>query len=222
MILLIDNYDSFVYNLSRYFTEMGCETLVCRNDSLTLNEIEQMCPQAIVLSPGPGTPQQAGICIDVVRQFSGKIPLLGVCLGHQAIAAAFGAKIVRAVEPVHGRTSLIEHQDSALFTGLPNPFPATRYHSLVVAEKSLPPQLQVTARTMDGAVMAIQHTTAVVHGLQFHPESILTQSGHAMLRSYLKLAGIPATEVTLRELTASPQATDAESEPPGTAPVIAW
>lgn len=200
MILLIDNYDSFVYNLARYLAELGCETEVVRNDAVTVDDIRRRQPSAIVLSPGPGTPAQAGICLEVVQQLWAEIPLLGVCLGHQTIAAAMGADIVRAPEPVHGRTTLVHHDGSDLFAGLPNPFRATRYHSLVVDEETLPSTLRVSARTADGVVMALEHTSAPVFGVQFHPESILTESGHALLRAFLKRAGIGAQSPPLTEL----------------------
>lgn len=190
MILLIDNYDSFVYNLARYLTELGCETVVRRNDAVTVAEVARLDPQAVVLSPGPGTPQQSGICIPLIQELTGTVPILGVCLGHQAIAAALGAEVIRAEEPVHGRTSLIQHDGSTLFSGLPNPLRATRYHSLIVDESTLPGELRVTARTADGIPMALEHSGKPLFGVQFHPESILTEAGHALLANFLTVAGI--------------------------------
>ncbi len=195
MILLIDNYDSFVFNLARYVTELGVESEVVRNDAISVAHAIEMKPQAIILSPGPCTPAEAGICVDLAREVSGTIPLLGVCLGHQAIAAAFGADIVRAPEPVHGRTSLVTHDGRSLFQGLPNPLRVTRYHSLVADEKSLPDELEVTSRTADGLVMAFEHRQHSTYGVQFHPESILTQTGHALVRNFLLLSGIEALDV---------------------------
>tara|TARA_R110002072_G_scaffold303099_1_gene493438 strand:- start:153400 stop:154098 length:699 start_codon:yes stop_codon:yes gene_type:complete len=194
MILLIDNYDSFVFNLARYVTELGVEAEVVRNDAVSMCDVIESKPEAIILSPGPCTPSEAGICVELVREVSGRIPLLGVCLGHQAIAAAFGAGIVRAPEPVHGRTSQITHDATRLFEGLPNPLRVTRYHSLIADEKSLPDELKVTSRTDDGLVMAIEHRQHPTFGVQFHPESILTQMGHALMRNFLMLAGIEASE----------------------------
>lgn len=190
MILLIDNYDSFVFNLARYVTELGTEAEVVRNDAISVEDVIESKPDAIILSPGPCTPAEAGICVDLVREVSGTIPLLGVCLGHQSIAAAFDADIVRAPEPVHGRTSLIAHDATRLFEGLPNPLRVTRYHSLIANEKSLPDELKVTSRTDDGLVMAIEHRQHLTFGVQFHPESILTHMGHALLRNFLLLAAI--------------------------------
>lgn len=190
MLLLIDNYDSFVHNLARYLVELGCETRVVRNDEVTLDEIQSIGPEAILLSPGPCTPEEAGICVDTVRRFSGQIPILGVCLGHQAIGAAFGASIIRANEPVHGRTSRIHHDGSSVFRDLPNPLIATRYHSLIVEESELPPELNVIARTGDKTPMAIAHETHLTVGTQFHPESVLTDHGHKLLASFLSMAGI--------------------------------
>lgn len=184
MLLLIDNYDSFVYNLARYFQELGQETLVVRNDRITPAEITELQPAGIVLSPGPCTPDQAGVCVDVVRTFAASIPILGVCLGHQSIAAAYGGRIVRAAEPRHGQTSPIHHDGQGLFAGLPNPFDATRYHSLIVEESSLPPELLVTAKTTEGTIMAVQHRRLPVFGVQFHPESVLTAGGHQLLRNF--------------------------------------
>lgn len=195
MILIIDNYDSFVFNLARYFRELACEVLVVRNDAISVTEIDSMSPAAIVLSPGPCTPTEAGICLDVVRTLSERIPMLGVCLGHQTIAAALGGEVIRAPEPVHGRTSQIEHNAVRLFDGLPNPMTATRYHSLVVRQESLPVCLRTTARTTDGLVMALEHVARPVFGVQFHPESILTVGGHRLLRNFLKLAGMPNNTV---------------------------
>jgi anthranilate synthase/aminodeoxychorismate synthase-like glutamine amidotransferase len=190
MILLIDNYDSFVHNLARYFVRLGCETCVVRNDAITLDEIAALRPQAIVLSPGPCTPAEAGCSVDVVRHFHREIPLLGVCLGHQAIGAAFGANIIRAPQPVHGRTSQIHHDERGLFQNLPNPLTVCRYHSLIVEEALLPSELVVTARTSDGVVMALAHCELAVVGLQFHPEAVLTQSGYELLGNFLRIAGV--------------------------------
>jgi anthranilate synthase/aminodeoxychorismate synthase-like glutamine amidotransferase len=190
VILLIDNYDSFVHNLARYLAEMGCETEVVRNDALSVAGVRARSPSAIVLSPGPCTPTEAGVSLDLVRELGGAVPILGVCLGHQAIAAALGASVVRAREPVHGQTSLIDHNGCGLFEGLENPFRATRYHSLVVDPGSLPPELQVTARTADDVVMAVEHAEWPLWGVQFHPESVLTQSGPRLLANFLRLAGL--------------------------------
>jgi anthranilate synthase/aminodeoxychorismate synthase-like glutamine amidotransferase len=190
MILLIDNYDSFVYNLARYLAELGCETRVVRNDALAVKDIVALRPAAIVLSPGPGTPRESGVSLDVVRELGSAVPILGVCLGHQAIAYVYGANVVRAPEPMHGRTSRIHHEPTALFDGLPNPLTATRYHSLIVEEESLPPDLAVTARSDDGLVMAIEHRRCPLVGVQFHPESVLTIGGHTLLGNFLTLAGV--------------------------------
>jgi anthranilate synthase/aminodeoxychorismate synthase-like glutamine amidotransferase len=190
MILLIDNYDSFVFNLARYFRELGHEVSVVRNDRIGIADVVAMGPAAIVLSPGPCTPTESGICLDVVRQLGSSIPLLGVCLGHQAIAAALGGEVVRAAEPVHGRTSQVQHDEQRLFAGLPNPLTATRYHSLIVPEDTLPACLRPTARTRDGVLMAFEHTDWPTFGVQFHPESVLTTGGHRLLQNFLELAGI--------------------------------
>jgi anthranilate synthase/aminodeoxychorismate synthase-like glutamine amidotransferase len=195
MIVLLDNYDSFVYNLSRYFRELGCETEVVRNDAVSVADIERMDPQAIVISPGPCTPAQAGISVELVRSICASIPILGVCLGHQSIAEAFGGKVVRAPVPVHGMNWLVRHESTPLFRGIANPFQAARYHSLCVTEENLPAELQVTARTTDGVVMAIEHRTRPVFGVQFHPESVLTESGHLLLANFLTLAGIRAGDL---------------------------
>lgn len=190
MILVIDNYDSFVHNLARYFQRLGQETLVARNDTIDPPAIEQMRPAAIVLSPGPCTPAEAGCSLDVVRHFTGRVPILGVCLGHQAIAAALGGRIVRADEPLHGRTSTITHNRRGIFVGLPDSLTVGRYHSLVVEEASLPPELAISARTAGGAIMALAHRQWPVVGVQFHPESILTECGYEMLAAFLRLAGL--------------------------------
>ncbi|MFO1006075.1 MAG: aminodeoxychorismate/anthranilate synthase component II [Planctomycetaceae bacterium] len=189
MILLIDNYDSFVHNLARYLEELGTEPLVARNDALSIAEIRRLAPQAIVLSPGPCTPHEAGITLDVIRELGGEIPLLGVCLGHQAIGVSFGAKLRRAREPVHGRTSLVEHSGVGLFESLPQPMRTMRYHSLVLEDVVSP--LRVTARTIDGIVMAVEHEQLPIWGVQFHPESVLTDGGHQLLSNFLHLAGVP-------------------------------
>ncbi len=190
MILLIDNYDSFVFNLARYIVELGLETEVVRNDAISVDDVRRLSPQAVILSPGPCTPNEAGICIDLVRELNDDVPMLGVCLGHQAIAAAFGASIVRATEPVHGRTSLITHDGSRLFAGVPNPCRVTRYHSLVADEASMHDDLRITARTNDRLIMAFEHRSLPVFGVQFHPEAVLTQSGHRLLANFLTAAGL--------------------------------
>lgn len=190
MILVIDNYDSFVHNLARYLQRLGQPTEVVRNDELDVAAVRALRPAAIVLSPGPCTPQEAGISLEVVAQLHRELPLLGVCLGHQAIAAALGGEVVRAHRPMHGRESLVLHEGSGLFAGLASPLQAGRYHSLVVDEVSLPAELAVTARTPDGVVMAIAHRRYPVFGVQFHPESILTPCGYAVLANFLHLSGL--------------------------------
>jgi anthranilate synthase/aminodeoxychorismate synthase-like glutamine amidotransferase len=187
MILLIDNYDSFVYNLARYVRELGEVPLVRRHDAVTVDEIGALGPSHIIISPGPCTPAEAGISTEVVRQLGERIPVLGVCLGHQCIGAAYGAEIVRAGRPMHGKVSRIHHQAQGLFAGLPSPFTATRYHSLVIAPASIPPALKVTATSEDGEIMAVQHASNPVHGVQFHPESVLTEEGRRILRNFLDL-----------------------------------
>lgn len=191
MLLLIDNYDSFVYNLARYLVELGCETKVIRNDTMNVATVRLLKPEAIVISPGPCTPNEAGISIELIRELSDSIPILGVCLGHQAIAAAFGGNIVRAPEPVHGRTSLVEHSGTGLFADLPSPLKVGRYHSLIVDEATLSPELIITARTEDGIPMSLQHRTRPLFGVQFHPESVLTVAGRPLLANFLRLAGLP-------------------------------
>ncbi len=191
MILLIDNYDSFVYNLARYFELLGQPTRVVRNTDIQAAGVRAARPDAVVLSPGPCAPRQAGCSVDVVATLHRELPILGVCLGHQAIAEALGARIVRATEPVHGRTARIWHDGQGIFAGLPNPLTGCRYHSLVIEEASLPECLQVCARTADGIIMAIRHRQFPVVGVQFHPESILTEAGFALLAGFLRLAGLP-------------------------------
>ena len=185
MLLMIDNYDSFTYNLVQYLGELGQEVVVYRNDQITLDEIEKLAPSHVVISPGPCTPDDAGISVSLVQAFADTLPILGVCLGHQSIAQAFGGMIVRAKRLMHGKTSFIEHQGSGLFSGVPSPFQATRYHSLVVRQDSLPECFEVTARADDGEIMAIRHAENPIHGVQFHPESILTQYGHKQLQNFL-------------------------------------
>jgi len=184
MILMLDNYDSFTYNLVQYFSELGETVKVYRNDQITINEIEELKPKHIVISPGPCRPDQAGISIDVVNQFKGKIPILGVCLGHQAIGQAFGGKIVHAKTIMHGKTSLINHNNQGVFKELKNPFTATRYHSLVVEKISCPDCFDITAWTDDEEIMGIKHKTLPIEGVQFHPESILSEHGHDLLRNF--------------------------------------
>ncbi len=186
MILLIDNYDSFTWNLYQYFCELGAEVLVKRNDELTLAEIASLAPEKIVISPGPCTPDESGISLDVICRYAGKTPLLGVCLGHQAIAQVFGAAIVRAAQVMHGKTSLIEHNGEGVFKGLNNPLTVTRYHSLVIDPPTLPADFIVTARSASGEIMGIRHRQWDLEGVQFHPESILSEQGHQLLENFLK------------------------------------
>jgi anthranilate synthase component 2 len=185
MLLMIDNYDSFTYNLVQYFAELGAEVTVRRNDEITLRQAEELQPQYIVVSPGPCTPNEAGISVPLIRACAGRIPILGVCLGHQSIGQAFGGRIVHAQQLMHGKTSRIHHNNTSVFTGLENPFTATRYHSLVIERATLPDGLEITAWTDDGEIMGVRHRTLNVHGVQFHPESILTEHGHDMLRNFL-------------------------------------
>ncbi len=189
MIVLIDNYDSFVYNLARYVRELGEMPLVRRHDAVTVDEIAALAPSHIIISPGPCTPNEAGISTEVVRQLGERIPVLGVCLGHQCIGAAYGGEIVRAGRPMHGKPSRIHHQGHGLFAGLPSPFTATRYHSLVIAPASVPTDLRVTATSEDGEIMAVQHARNPVYGVQFHPESVLSEQGYRLLDHFLH--GIP-------------------------------
>jgi len=187
MILVIDNYDSFTFNLVQYLGSMGRELKVFRNDAVTLEEIERLAPESIVISPGPGRPENSGIIIDTIKRFSGRIPILGVCLGHQAIGAAFGGEVVSAPQIMHGKTSEIFHDGRTIFRGLPTPFRATRYHSLVVSPDNLPGCLEISAKTEDGVIMGLRHREMVVEGVQFHPESILTDIGMKLLSNFVSL-----------------------------------
>jgi anthranilate synthase component II len=190
MILVIDNYDSFTYNLVHYLNELGAETVVHRNDAISVEEALGLRPEAILLSPGPCTPNEAGICLGLVGQAPESLPIFGVCLGHQAIGQVFGGAVVRARALMHGKTSLIHHENRGVFAGLKNPFLATRYHSLSVQADDLPQVLEVTARAEDGEIMGFQHRTRPIHGVQFHPESIATECGHELLGNFLDLAGV--------------------------------
>ncbi|MEE8471399.1 MAG: aminodeoxychorismate/anthranilate synthase component II [Dehalococcoidia bacterium] len=185
MILLIDNYDSFVYNLAQYIGELGWDPAVYRNDAIELDQIEELAPSHIVISPGPGTPLDAGISNDVVGRFSGVIPILGVCLGHQCIGHVNGGVIIRADPPMHGKTSLIHHDGKTIYSGVPSPFPGGRYHSLIIQPESFPSSLEISAWTEDDIIMGVRHREYAVEGIQFHPESILTDVGHAVLRNFL-------------------------------------
>ncbi|MBI2479816.1 MAG: aminodeoxychorismate/anthranilate synthase component II [Planctomycetia bacterium] len=195
MILLIDNYDSFVFNLARYFQRLGQETHVVRNDKIEIEGVRKLAPDAIVLSPGPCTPNEAGCSLAVVRQLWQEYPMLGVCLGHQTIAAAFGATITRGPHPMHGRTSAIHHDESGVYQSIPSPFSVCRYHSLVVEPSTMPDELIVTSRTDDGVVMGFQHRHAPIVGMQFHPESILTEYGFTLLANFLHLSGLAANSL---------------------------
>ena len=187
MILLLDNYDSFTYNLAQYLGELGCEVEVHRNDKISVEEIARRKPERIVISPGPCTPLEAGISIELIQRLAGKFPILGVCLGHQALGAAFGGKVIRAPKLFHGKTSEIHHDNKGVFRKLPEPFTATRYHSLIVERKSLPRELTITAETSDGIIMGLRHRKHKLEGVQFHPESVLTESGKQLLANFLSL-----------------------------------
>ena len=191
MLILIDNYDSFTYNLVHYLGELGAECVVHRNDKISIADVMAATPKAIVLSPGPCTPTEAGICLDLIAAARGKIPLMGVCLGHQAIGQAYGGKVIRAPVPLHGKLSTIRHTGKGVFRGLPDTFKVTRYHSLIVERATLPAGLEVTAETSDGLIMGLQAKNEAVHGVQFHPESIASEHGHALIANFLELAGIP-------------------------------
>ncbi len=186
MLLMIDNYDSFTYNLVQYFAELGADVVVYRNDEISVEQIAKLNPDHLVISPGPCTPNEAGVSVAAIKEFAGKIPILGVCLGHQSIGQAFGGRIIHAKQLMHGKTSPIHHHGNSVSTGLPSPFTATRYHSLVIERETLPDCLEVTAWTEDGEIMGVRHKTLAVHGVQFHPESILTEHGHAMLKNFLE------------------------------------
>ncbi len=191
MLILIDNYDSFTYNLVHFLGELGAASEVVRNDKMSAEDIIAAKPKAIVLSPGPCTPNEAGVCLDLIAKAGATIPILGVCLGHQSIGQAYGGNVIRAPEPMHGKLSTVTHTDKGVFKGLPKKFQVTRYHSLIVERSSLPDCLEVTAETSDGLIMGLQHKTHPVHGVQFHPESIASEHGHALLANFLELAGIP-------------------------------
>jgi len=186
MLLMIDNYDSFTYNLVQYFGELGQDVRVFRNDAITLKEIAAMAPDYLVISPGPCSPKEAGISVAAIQEFAGKLPILGVCLGHQSIGYAFGGEIVHAKQLMHGKLSSVHHADVGIFSGLPNPFTATRYHSLAIRRETLPDCLEVTAWTDDGEIMGVRHTEYPIQGVQFHPESIMTEHGHALLDNFIK------------------------------------
>ena len=187
MVFVLDNYDSFTYNLVQYMGEMGAEMTIRRNDELTVDDVEALAPERILLSPGPCTPQEAGISIELIQRFAGKVPILGVCLGHQAIGAAFGGDVVRAPKLMHGKTSEVEHDGKTVFTGIATPMTCTRYHSLIVSEKNLPRDLEVSARTADGTIMGLRHRKYPVEGVQFHPESVLTGDGKRLIRNFLEM-----------------------------------
>ena len=191
MLLMIDNYDSFTYNLVQYFGELGADVLVYRNDQITVDEIAVLAPEQLVISPGPCSPAQAGVSVEVIKAFAGKLPILGVCLGHQCIGTAFGGHIVHAKRLMHGKTSPVHHADQGAFRGLPNPLVCTRYHSLAIERESLPDCLEITAWTDDGEIMGVRHRDLPIEGVQFHPESILTEHGHALLENFMKGA-VPA------------------------------
>ena len=193
MILVIDNYDSFTYNLVHYLNELGAETRVVRNDDLSVDEALALKPDAVLLSPGPCTPNEAGICLDLLKNAPDDLPIFGVCLGHQAMGQAFGGEVIRAKTLMHGKTSPIHHEGKSVFAGLPEPFTAARYHSLAVKRETLPDVLEVTAWTEDGEIMGLSHKTRPIHGVQFHPESIATEGGHDLLANFLDLAGVKRT-----------------------------
>jgi anthranilate synthase component 2 len=187
MVFVLDNYDSFTYNLVQYMGELGAEMVIRRNDELTVDEVEGLAPERILLSPGPCTPQEAGISIELIRHFTGRTPILGVCLGHQALGAAFGGRVVRAPKLMHGKTSPVEHDGKTIFAGIASPMTCTRYHSLIVEDKGLPEELEVSARTADGTIMGLRHREFPVEGVQFHPESVLTVDGKRLIQNFLEL-----------------------------------
>jgi anthranilate synthase component 2 len=188
MVFVLDNYDSFTFNLVQYMGELGADIVVRRNDELSPEEVEALAPDRILLSPGPCTPQEAGISIDLIRHMAGKVPILGVCLGHQAIGAAFGGNVIRAPKLMHGKTSQVDHDGKTIFAGITTPMTCTRYHSLIVEEKGLPADLEISARTADGTIMGLRHRTFPVEGVQFHPESVLTSDGKRLIENFLNLA----------------------------------
>jgi para-aminobenzoate synthetase component II len=187
MLLMIDNYDSFTYNLVQYFGELGEDVRVHRNDKITIEDIESLCPQRLVVSPGPCTPKEAGVSVEAIRHFAGRLPVLGVCLGHQSLAVAFGGEVIRAERLMHGKTSMIHHDGKTIYQNLPNPFEATRYHSLLVNRATVPACFEISAETAEGEIMGLRHRTLGVEGVQFHPESILTTAGKDLLRNFLQL-----------------------------------
>ncbi|WP_307994126.1 aminodeoxychorismate/anthranilate synthase component II [uncultured Intestinibacter sp.] len=199
MILMIDNYDSFVYNLVHYFEELDEEIIVKRNDEITIDDIKILNPEIIVLSPGPCSPNEAGICIETVKYFKGIIPILGICLGHQTIGQVFGAKIVKAIEPVHGKVHSITHDNKGVFTNLKNPLNVTRYHSLVVERETLPDKLEISAETKEGEIMGLRHKDYMIEGVQFHPEAVLTEYGHELLQNFITLAREKSSNLKERE-----------------------
>jgi para-aminobenzoate synthetase component 2 len=206
-VLVIDNYDSFVYNLVQYLGQLGVECEVWRNDEIGVADVGRLGPSGVLLSPGPGTPDRAGITLDLIKHYAGKVPIFGVCLGHQAIGEAFGAVVARAPELLHGKTSQVTHASVGVLAGLPEPFTATRYHSLAVVESTLPDEIEVTGRTTDsGLVMAIRHKTLPLEGVQFHPESVLTQGGHLVLANWLASCGFPSAQDLAPELAAEVEA----------------
>ena len=220
MVVLIDNYDSFTYNLVQRIGELDaqCEMQVFRNDQISIDKIEALRPDHLILSPGPCTPNEAGICVEVVKHFAGKVPIFGVCLGHQCIGHAFGADIKRADRLMHGKTSQVHHDGKGVFAGISNPFTATRYHSLIVDEATLPDELRVTARTAEGIPMAIEHASLPLFGVQFHPESILTEAGHVLLGNFLSVVGISPGDFSGGDLIQAPH----ESDPSRSNSVIHW
>jgi para-aminobenzoate synthetase component 2 len=205
-VLVIDNYDSFVYNLVQYLGQLGVDCEVRRNDEIDLAAVGQVGADGVLLSPGPGTPERAGICMDLIREYSQQLPIFGVCLGHQAFGAVFGATVNRAPELLHGKTSTVHHGGDGVLAGLPNPFTATRYHSLAVVESTLPAEIEVTAHTESGVVMAMRHRSLPIEGVQFHPESVLTQGGHLMLANWLAICGYPQALDLAPELAAEVEA----------------
>jgi para-aminobenzoate synthetase component II len=205
-VLVVDNYDSFVFNLVQYLGQLGVACDVRRNDEISVREVGKLRPGGILLSPGPGTPERAGICIELIKTYGDKIPIFGVCLGHQAFGAAYGATVTRAPELLHGKTSLVAHTGVGVLAGLPDPFIATRYHSLAVVESTLPAEIEVTGHTQSGVVMAMRHRKLPIEGVQFHPESVLTQGGHLMLANWLATCGLPEALDRAPELAAEVEA----------------